>query len=352
MNKFSARRTLLLPGLSLLGLSALGLQAQEAPPIENPEEYVCLDTNVGEFCVELFEDTAPLTVANFLGYVESGEYDKTIIHRSMPRFVIQGGGYYYSEEDKKLNAIPKNAPVVNEFRRSNVRGTMAMAKLGDNPNSATNEWFISLADNSENLDNQNGGFTVFGQVIGQGMAVVDAIAGKPIRNFTSLYGGAFDTVPVIRIDSEIDADDFVTIKRMYLTDENNLPEDPDLPVTTGVFTGSTLTLPVQFRGTLLRMIFDITSTPPEYKFRLRTGQIIALNDVGQERAEFDLATGVMTVPSVLYGLDVMTDLVLKMSDPSIFAMNLESFNLIPAPADEPAEEVAQTEEAVTAANAG
>lgn len=318
-----------LPALLLLALAAPTLQAQDG----QPQEFVCFDTNVGEFCIELFEDTAPLTVANFLDYVESGDYDNTVIHRSAPRFVIQGGGYVYEAEGDDLVAIPKNAPVVNEFERSNVRGTLAMAKLGNDPNSATNEWFVNLADNSANLDNQNGGFTVFGQVIGQGMAVVDAIAGKPIRNLATQYGGAFDSMPVLKLSNPVTADDFITIDRVYVTDENNLPPDPELPVTTGVFTGLTLTVPVQFRDALLRMAFDLVSTPPEYVFRLRTTQVVLLNDNGQDRAAFDIDTGRMTIPSVLFGLDVWTDLELRLTDASLFEVTLDSFTVIPAPSE-------------------
>ncbi|MGD0959963.1 MAG: peptidylprolyl isomerase, partial [Methylomonas sp.] len=82
-------------------------------------------------------------------------------------------------------AIPTNAPVQNEFGASNTTGTIAMAKLGTDPNSATDQWFINLADNGgapNNLDTANGGYTVFGQVMGNGMSVVDAIAGLTTTN--------------------------------------------------------------------------------------------------------------------------------------------------------------------------
>src|SRR5262249_52926574 len=118
--------------------------------------------------------------------------------------------------------IPANAPVVNEFSssRSNLRGTIAMAKLGGNPNSATNQWFFNLADNSANLDSQNGGFTVFGQVVGDGMQVVDAIAAKPIVN----AGSPFDNLPLITVPTN----GTITVQNLILiTAVTVLPNPPD-----------------------------------------------------------------------------------------------------------------------------
>ena len=116
--------------------------------------------------VLLFNQTAaaPLSVNNFQNYVNNGSYTNTIIQRSVPNFVIQGGGF--TVNNLAVGTIPSNAAVQNEFslQRSNLRGTIAFAKVGGNPNSATNQWFFNLGNNSANLDNQNGGFTVFGQV--------------------------------------------------------------------------------------------------------------------------------------------------------------------------------------------
>jgi cyclophilin family peptidyl-prolyl cis-trans isomerase len=162
-------------------------------------------TTLGTFDIQLYDDQAPKTVANFLRYAGRGDYTANgFIHRSAPGFVIQGGGYAFFIDlsgNPFFFHIPQDPPVQNEFSpsRSNVRGTIAMAKLGGKPDSATSEWFFNLADNSANLDTQNGGFTVFGNVIDPGMSVVDAIAALPISN-QSAVNGDFGALPVINFD--------------------------------------------------------------------------------------------------------------------------------------------------------
>ncbi len=178
--------------------------------------------------VLLFDQTqtgAPLTVQNFFNYVNDGDYNNSIIHRSVPSFIVQGGGF--TVNDLTINAVPADAPVQNEFSidRSNLRGTIAMAKLGSNPNSATNQWFFNLNDNSGNLDNQNGGFTVFGQVLSQtDLDVIDAISKVPIFNGSNL-NSAFTDLP-LSIDPnnpQIDRDDdYVRFKSISVTNFNEL----------------------------------------------------------------------------------------------------------------------------------
>jgi cyclophilin family peptidyl-prolyl cis-trans isomerase len=148
-------------------------------------------TSLGDIEINLFDKGTPKTVANFLAYVNANAYTDNVVHRSEPGFVIQAGGFSYPGS-LPLVAIAQSAAVANEPVYSNVRGTIAMAKTASDPNSATNQWFISLADNSANLDVQNGGFTVFGQVIGSGMTVVDAIAA--VNRFN--LGGNFTSVPL------------------------------------------------------------------------------------------------------------------------------------------------------------
>ena len=141
-------------------------------------------TVMGNFEVNLYDNDTPATVANFLDYLNNGAYTNSVYHRSAPGFVVQGGGFTF-DMGLPLDTIPTNPAVTNEPEFSNVRGTIAMAKLGNDPNSATSQWFFNLADNSANLDGQNDGFTVFGEVVGNGMDVIDAIAALPVYNFTA-----------------------------------------------------------------------------------------------------------------------------------------------------------------------
>lgn len=174
----------------LISLVCLVLLALTAVPA--CATVIRVDTPVGHFYVDLLEEEAPATVANFLSYLRDGSYDNSIIHRSSHGFIVQGGGFTFT--DDAITAIPEKAPVVNEFGASNTRGTVAMAKIADDPDSATSQWFINADDNSANLDNQNGGFTVFGRVLGNGMAIVDLL--NSIVRF-NLDSGALSEIPLL-----------------------------------------------------------------------------------------------------------------------------------------------------------
>ncbi len=155
-------------------------------------------TVLGDFNVELFAEDTPVTVDNFLAYADVGHYDGVIFHRLVKDFVLQGGGF---TADAPPFYVYESLPIVNEFKHSNVRGTIAMAKLSTGPDTATNQWFFNLADNSGDpayLDTQNGGFTVFGRVMGTGMSVVDAFANQEIWNL----GSPFDSLPLIDFDGQ------------------------------------------------------------------------------------------------------------------------------------------------------
>jgi peptidyl-prolyl cis-trans isomerase B (cyclophilin B) len=134
-----------------------------------PGTFVVLETSLGSIKVELDADKAPVTVENFLSYVDEGFYDGTVFHRVIPTFMIQGGGFAPGLKQKKTKP-----PIKNEAPNglSNTRGAIAMARTSD-LHSATAQFFINVADN-RSLDNRNSPYCVFGKVV-EGMDVVDKI---------------------------------------------------------------------------------------------------------------------------------------------------------------------------------
>lgn len=165
--------------LASLCLTQLALAA------ENPQ--VKIETSMGSFTLELYQEAAPITVANFLRYVDEGFYNNTLFHRIIKRFVVQGGGFGPNMAKKETHP-----PIVNESnnRLYNDRFTVAMARTED-PDSATSQFYINLRMNSS-LDTRMGkiGYTVFGEVI-DGKEVVNEMG------YVSTYNVAgMDDVPV------------------------------------------------------------------------------------------------------------------------------------------------------------
>lgn len=176
-----------------LWLSAGMPTAQADDQIDNPR--VLMKTTDGEITIELFADKSPITVENFLNYVDAGHYDGTVFHRVIPNFMIQGGGFTASLEEKETGD-----PIVNESinKLHNTRGTLAMARTSD-PDSATAQFFINQRSNLR-LDWAGGkdGYTVFGEVV-DGMQVVDIIAlsdTSSARALTTQGPTVFQDVPV------------------------------------------------------------------------------------------------------------------------------------------------------------
>lgn len=177
--------------ISLVFVATLLLAATAAMPTAANATIVRVETVIGDFDINLYDNTTPATVTNFLRYVENGDYTDAIFHRSVANFIVQSGGFR-TDLNAQVTEVPENPAVANEPVYSNVRGTIAMAKLENDPNSATNQWFINLANNAANLDGQNGGFTVFGEVTGTGMDVVEAVAALP----TFAFEPPFEALPL------------------------------------------------------------------------------------------------------------------------------------------------------------
>ena len=262
----------LAPCLNVQALTVVRMNTQLSPVI------------TGNVDILLYDEETPLTVANFLGLVNTGQYDNLIINRSVPGFIIQAGRYAYVPEydftarfesaynseiletftepttgelglrpidelyfidanddgikdldafgdplmginsSLQLRLVDMETPLLNEPGISNLRGTLAMAKIpaqfyeadcieegpgctlvpGTGPDSALNEWFVNLTDNSANLDAQNGGFTVFGHIIGSGMNYFDAVSAQTLHPFVAgVLGGGFSSLPVINADGSL-----------------------------------------------------------------------------------------------------------------------------------------------------
>lgn len=181
---FLARFCTLFAGLTL------GSAVMAAAPATAlaPTPHVALKTSMGEIVLELNQEKAPQSVANFLQYVKSGYYKGTVFHRVIDGFMIQGGGF-----DKNMKQKATKAPIKNEAQNGlqNVTYSIAMARTGD-PHSATAQFFINVNDNGAlDYPGRDGfGYTVFGKVV-SGMDVVDKIKAVPVAD-----KGPHQNVPV------------------------------------------------------------------------------------------------------------------------------------------------------------
>jgi peptidyl-prolyl cis-trans isomerase A (cyclophilin A) len=167
----------------LLGLCLTGT-ALAAEPAAAKNPTVLMETTLGNITIELFPKEAPLSVKNFLEYVESGYYTGTIFHRVIPGFMAQGGGLTVDLKPKATRPSVKNE-AANGLK--NDRGTVAMARTSD-PDSATSQFFINVVNNDNlNRPKPDGhGYTVFGKVI-EGMDVVDKIVATPQERKNAVF---------------------------------------------------------------------------------------------------------------------------------------------------------------------
>lgn len=183
----------LLIAITMIAMTLMVSISARTEDAQNPR--VLIQTTDGDITIELFADKSPVTVENFLRYVDEGHYDGTVFHRVIPNFMIQGGGFTAALEEKATHE-----PIVNESRNKlhNTRGTLAMARTSD-PDSATAQFFINQRSNLRlDWSPGNDGYTVFGEVL-EGMQVVDIIALSdtgPAQAMTTRGPSVFQDVPV------------------------------------------------------------------------------------------------------------------------------------------------------------
>ena len=186
-------RARLFSSLAMMAMALMVTISAQSDDAPNPR--VLIQTTDGDITIELYADKSPVTVENFLRYVDEGHYNGTVFHRVIPNFMIQAGGFTAALEEK-----PTRDPIVNESRNKlhNTRGTLAMARTSD-PDSATAQFFINQRSNLR-LDwtPGNEGYTVFGEVL-EGMQVVDIIAlsdTSQAQAMTTRGPSVFQDVPV------------------------------------------------------------------------------------------------------------------------------------------------------------
>lgn len=160
---------------------------------------VKLTTSHGEIVLELDPKNAPISTENFIGYVKSGHYEGTVFHRVIDSFMIQGGGH-----TADLGKKATNKPIKNEWQNGlkNVRGAVAMARLGGNPDSATSQFFINTVDNAflDRPQSDGAAYAVFGKVI-SGMEIVEKI--RKVKTTTRQGMSDVPVEPVVISKAEV-----------------------------------------------------------------------------------------------------------------------------------------------------
>ena len=283
----------------------------------NPVAHI--KSSLGDFDIELFDDSTPLAVKNFINYSESGRYDGTLIHRSVPSFVVQGGWVTFQSQNNTLTSIEVDDAIPNEFGSSNIRGTVSLAKLGGDPNSATSQWFINLADNSKNLDNQNGGFTVFGRIIGKGMSVIDEIARLKTYNV-----GGIENFPLINYkQGTISEQNLITISSVKIQASEEGTNYFDLR-------NSELRLALDAGGSgmaTLALSIEIAESPPIFTLLLNSIQWLDFSV--ENMAIFDISDNSIFIPELFVdGEKAYKNLKLNLTDHQTFSFVLDSYEKI------------------------
>lgn len=278
---------------------------------------VRVSTTIGDYTIELLDESAPQTVQNFLNYVNRNDYNGTYLHRVVDDFVVQGGAYgfqlFYGPVD-----VPVDPPVLNEPGASNVRGTVAMAKLDGQPDSATNQWFVNLSDNTS-LDTTNGGFTVFGTVLGNGMIILDAIDDLPAVSlgykassapyWTESFNNGLDFV---YMNAEV-VERFSEAPHVYETNTGKL----------------ITTVSVDGGSELISLNFDTIASDPEVVLQANTKSIIPRKETFPDIATYSTSDNRLRIPSLEVNQNgnvfLLNNVVFVLSNTELSQFTLESY---------------------------
>jgi peptidyl-prolyl cis-trans isomerase A (cyclophilin A) len=297
--------TMLRAGRVVAVLGVLAGMAASAQTID--ANTYAFNTTQGTIYVELRPDAAPKNVTNFLSYVNSGAYSNSIVHRLVTGFIAQGGGY--DVVNGTVNAIPTKAAVVSEYNLSNTAGTLAMA-LSGGANTATNQWFFNVVDNSSSLNTQSGGYTVIGQIVdpagystaGESMAVLQAINADHTVDDSASLGSAFTQLPVLNYTSgTLTPSNLVYVNSITQVQGVNVAP----PVVSNVSgsslsSGQTVTATVEVTGYApnVSIVFACSALPTNSKCTFSPNPVVT-GATGTATTSLTLATGVS--PNLVVG---------------------------------------------------
>ncbi|MDB3992413.1 peptidylprolyl isomerase [Gammaproteobacteria bacterium] len=279
---------------------------------------VRVSTSIGDFSIELLDETAPVTVQNFLDYVHRNDFNGTYFHRVIDNFVAQGGAYRFEPFVGPID-VPTDAPIVNEVNISNLRGTVAMAKLDGDPNSATNQWFVNIEDNV-NLDTLNGGFTVFGNVLGSGMDIVDAIDEQP----TIDLGLKASSAPYIA-SAYTDPSDFLYMNIEVVGRYSGAPHVYE--VESGLLISS---VDIDSENDLVSMNFNSVPSAGKFIIQANLESVIPRNGPVENVASFVASEGRLYIPRLEVNsndaVTIVNNVVFVLTNSSPVQFTLESFD--------------------------
>lgn len=258
-------------------------------------------TSLGDFYIEVDEEAAPITGGNFLSYVRSGRYNNTFIHSATGGSIIRGGGYTYGSCTNGPQAIPVDDPIPLEMTGlSNLDGTIAALRPSTEPDGATSQWFINIG-NDPGLDSLNGGYAVFGRVIGDGMSVVRQIAaGNPVR-----LGFFIETPTVNYFESSVDCQQF---SRDNLIQVLMSVIDGDARAASANYDAAEQTLTVnidlQDQG-FQQLLFSVDASAARPQIIARLDSLQALSQPRPNMATYDPISGLLSVPRIAIGDEIV-----------------------------------------------
>ncbi|MEQ8314917.1 MAG: peptidylprolyl isomerase [Gammaproteobacteria bacterium] len=255
-----------------------------------------VQTSLGNFFIEVDEQSAPITGSNFLNYVRSGRYNNTIIHGATGGSVIRGGGYRYDDCNSGPEEIETDPPIPNESTGlSNLNGTIAALRPSNQPDAATSQWFINIGDDP-GLDTLDGGYAVFGKVLGDGVNVVNEISIA-----RGLFLGFFLETPVLNyfelnIDCQLFGRDNVVQVLMSIVAEDSGNEVPSASYdsASGLLNAN---LDLGSAG-FFSLSFSVDTSDTQSVIRADLESAVTLQSPVPNMARYNALSGELAIPSI------------------------------------------------------